>query len=42
MTATAFWKNGSIAVYVLQEIGGACVDTKPRDIETACIVSSDN
>ena len=25
-------KNGSFAERVLQKIGGACVDTKPRDI----------
>ena len=25
--------NGNFAERVLQKIGGACVDTKPRDIE---------
>ena len=26
-------KNGSFAEHVPQKIGGACVDTKPRDIK---------
>ena len=38
MTATAFWKSSSFAECVLQEISGACVDTKLRGIEVTCIV----
>ena len=40
-TAVAFWKNGSFDERVLQEISGACVHTKPRDIEATCIISGD-
>ena len=33
MNATAFWKSGSFAEHVLQEISGVCVDTKLRGIK---------
>ena len=32
-TAAIFWMNGRFAECVLQEISGACLDTKPRGIE---------
>ena len=40
-TAAAFWKNGSFAERLLQEISGACVHTKPRGIEATCIISGE-
>ena len=39
MTDTAFRKNYSFAECLLQEISGACVDTKLRCIEVTCILS---
>ena len=41
MTATAFWKNGSLAKCVLWEISSAYIHTKIRGIEATCIVSGD-
>ena len=38
-TVAAFWINGSFNEHVLQEISGACVETKPRGMETTCIIS---
>ena len=38
-TAVTLWMNGSFNERVLQEISGACVETKPRGIEVTCIVS---
>ena len=40
-TAAAFKKNDNFDECVLQEISGACVDTKLRCIEATCIVSGD-
>ena len=41
MTATAFWRNGSLAKCLLWEISSAYIDTKIRGIEATCIVSGD-
>ena len=38
-TAEPFWMNGSFDGCVLQEISGNCVETKPRGIEAAFIIS---
>ena len=38
-TAVTLWMNGSFDERVLQEISGACVETKPRGIEATCIIS---
>ena len=34
-----FWKSSSFAECVLNEIGGAGVDTKLKGIEASCLVS---
>ena len=40
-TAAAFKKNGNFYERLLQEISGACFDTKLSCIEATCIVSGD-
>ena len=41
-TATAFWMNGSFNERVLQEISGACIETKPRGIKATCVGRDDS
>ena len=40
MTSMAFWMNGRFDECVLQEVSGACVETKTRSIEVVQLASS--